>query len=66
MQKTVASPTVQNKYVGRKKHTNKAHKHATAWYAQEKAKGWKLGMSACQVCERVNEQYGINIQPHTV
>ncbi len=29
-------------------------------------RGWKLEMSAGQVCERVNEQYGANIQPCTV
>ncbi len=30
-------------------HTNKTHKHATAWFAKENKKGRKLGMSAREV-----------------
>ena len=38
---------------------------ATSWYAKERAKG-AMKMSAREVCQRVNEEYGTSLTPRTI
>ena len=47
-------------------HASKAHKHATAWYAREKAKG-NDGLSAASIAKKTKEQFdGVGPSTRTI